>query len=227
MVFLRTINNSVLDNVLRDPTNKALPCSSHDLLLLQLYFSMMNFSKFFENTVSAYETALYINSRKNMLNNKGKLYTKAYKRGCILMVDLGTDTYGSEFSYFHPAVVIHNEYRRVFIVPCTSQPAKINSKTGVPFDEFVQGEISDGFQKTTTVLLNEARFVDKTRIRAELGLISKSFYDKLYNSLFERLFENKKYAIHKMEEIIDSQKNQIESLLNENEQLKKTVATSA
>lgn len=43
----------------------------------------------------------------------------------------------------------------------------------------IEGYTSDGFKKTTTILLQEAKFIDKTRIKSRLGKVS----DQLYNEI--------------------------------------------
>jgi len=218
---VRIINKALVDAVLRDMGSKNELCVKREPLLLQLYFIVMNFIKYFETNISSYETALYIKSKKNLLHNKGKNHTKAYKIRQIIMVDLGTDTYGSEFSYWHPAIVVHNEFRRLFIVPCTSQPAKIDPKTGDCFPEYVQGETTHGFRKTTTILLNEAKYIDKTRVISELGFVDSRLFDVIYNKLFERLFESKQYAIRFLEKTVAIKEQELTDLFQENEKLRK------
>lgn len=45
-------------------------------------------------------------------------------------------------------------------------------------------------------MLYDAKFVDKNRIINKIGHVNKTFFDKVYNKLFEELFESKHYEIN-------------------------------
>lgn len=161
-----------------------------------------------------YETCLFLESKINLLANKGLVNIRKLKPKQIVMVDLGTDTYGHEFSYEHPCIVLLNDYSRTFVVPCTSQLAR-RDKQGKLFKGTLEGTISDGFKKTTTILLTEAKFIDKTRIKSSLGFLSDEKYNELYNELFILLFESKSYSIKKLSSSLTKKNEELEKSLKE------------
>lgn len=72
------------------------------------------------------------------------------------MVYLGSGNYGNELSYYHPAVILHNLFNSVLIIPCSSTISNGNYE--------IIGEISDGFLNKTSIQLNQIRIIDKKRI---------------------------------------------------------------
>lgn len=209
---LKKIDNGILKTILRNKTTKGDPVSLHPSLQVQLYYSTLNQMEYSEDNIKAYETAQWIQSQKNLLGNKGKQHTKSYTPKQIINVDLGNNAFGKEFSYMHPCIVIHNEFRKVFVVPCTSRPAR-RDKKGNLYPETLEGKGGvggDGFSTTTTVLLNEARFIDKTRITDELGVVSDTFYKKVYDGVFSLIFESKSYTITKLQERKDELEKELE-----------------
>ncbi|OMD75294.1 type II toxin-antitoxin system PemK/MazF family toxin [Paenibacillus odorifer] len=210
---MRDIDNDILKTILRNKQTKGEHIEKHPSLNLQLLNSLSNQWKFSEGNIRAYETALWIKSQKNLIGNKGRENTKSYPPKTIVYVDLGNNTFGKEFSYLHPCVIIHNEHKKVFVVPCTSQPAR-RDRNGVTFSEYLEGRGGnggDGFSVDTTVLLNEARYIDKTRITDKLGTVTDIFYRKIYDKLFQRIFESKSYTLQKLQEL----KNEAEINLQE------------
>lgn len=196
---------STIKTILRNKSTKKDELKKHNSLLLQFIFTISNQLKFFEDQVMAYEVALWIKSQKNFIGNKGRQHTKSYEPKKIVNVDLGNNAFGREFSYLHPCVVIYNEFRKVFVVPCTSHPAK-RDKDGNLFNENMEGKGGvggDGFDTTTTILLNEARFIDKTRITSELGTVTDIFYQRMYDRLFGLIFESKSFTIEKLQKLKD------------------------
>lgn len=214
---MRTINNNVLKTTLRNKQTKQESVNQHPSLNIQLLNSLSNQWKFSENNIRAYETALWIKSQKNLIGNKGRENTKSYAPKTIVYVDLGNSTFGKEFSYLHPCIVIYNEHKKAFVVPCTSQPARKDNQGNV-YPEFIEGKggpTGDGFSVDTTVLLNEARYIDKTRITDKLGTVTDSFYKLIYDSLFSRLFESKSYSLKKVQELKDEAEKKLQEATEE------------
>lgn len=48
-------------------------------------------------------------------------------------------------------------------------------------------------------MLYEARYIDKNRIISRLGKTSNQFFDRIYNKLFEQIFEPIHYKMQKLE----------------------------
>lgn len=216
---MKKIDHEILKTTIRNTHTKNEPCTKYSSLMMQLVYSLTNFFDYTESNTSAYEVALWIKSKVNLMNNKGNLHTKMYHPKSIINVDLGNNTFGSEFSYLHPCVVIYNEYKRLFVVPCTSQPARRDAK-GNLFPDNLEGTTNDGFEKTTTVKINEARFIDKTRvIGEELGKVEDNFYKMIYDKLFCILFESKAYLLNKLQTEKNRLELELEKVLKENKEL--------
>ena len=106
-------------------------------------------------------------------------------------------------------LLFYQPYNKVFVVPCTSQDPR-RDKSGKIYPEQLLGTTSNGFRKQTTILLTEAKFIDKSRIKSELGYIDSTLFNKIYNSVFELLFESKKYQINKLIQLHDDFKEKLE-----------------
>lgn len=205
-------------------TSKHLITNTNDSILKEILSSIYNSFDFIKNKCTIHESCLWIESKANLLSNKGQVNSTTYYKKDILLVDLGADTYGHEFSYEHPCVVLQNEYKRVFVVPCTSQPARKNIH-GKIYPEYLEGHVSDGFAKTTTILLKEAKFIDKTRVKSFLGKVSDPLYNQIYTKVFEFLFESKSYQIKRLIDINNKNTKEIEKITAEKEQLQDQLNT--
>lgn len=68
--------------------------------------------------------------------------------------------------------------------------------------------------------LNEARFIDKTRILGDLGTVTDDFYAIIYDRLFELLFESKAYSLDKLQSQKEQLTKEVQILTSEIELLK-------
>lgn len=191
---MRPINKAVLERILKDNANKRTPCTSDPELLRQFINSNDNFFNYSWDNTKAYEVSLWVSSNENLIACKNKTSNYRYKSKQILLVDLGPNTFGWEFSYEHPCIVLYNEYNRLFVVPCSSQPIR-HDKYGNICPENMEAKISDGFKKNTTVMLNEAKFIDKTRVKSIIGNVGNTFFTELNNRMFKMLFLGKNNLI--------------------------------
>lgn len=212
------ISNRILNSKKRIPQSKANLTNADDELSKELLVSLHNRFNHFNSSCKVYESCLWIESNENLLIQKGKVNITKYYPKQIIFADLGIDTFGHEFSYEHPCIVIYNQYDRVFVVPCTSQPAR-RDKNGNLYNDQLEGLISDGFVKTTTILIKEAKFIDKTRVKNVLGNINNSLYDNLFNTLFNMLFESKQYQIKKLIEKDRLNTEKLDNIFKEKETL--------
>jgi mRNA-degrading endonuclease toxin of MazEF toxin-antitoxin module len=212
------IDFTLIDNLKKQATSKHTLTNTNDDLLKEILSSLHNSFDYIKTKFNIHESCLWVESKSNLLSNKGQVNATKYNARDILLVDLGADTYGHEFSYEHPCIVIKNEYSSIFVVPCTSQPARRNKKKQI-YPEFLEGYASDGFAKTTTILLREAKYIDKARVKKVLGRLKQPLYDTVYNKVFESLFENKSYTIKKLEKIRDQKIDEIKNISEEKEHL--------
>jgi hypothetical protein len=215
---LRLINKNILNTIIRNKlTTKKESCSKENSLMIQFLYTLSNFFEYTERNMTAYELALWIKSKNNMLSNKGKSNAKIYSPKMILNVDLGNNTYGTEFSYIHPCVVVYSSPLRLFIVPCSSSQLSPRDATGNILPGFLEGDSNDGFLVKTTVKLKEARFIDTARVVGELNPVTDVFFNTIYSSLFSILFEFKYHSLSKLEAENVDLHNKIDSLLQEKE----------
>ena len=206
-----------------DIAKKTLTNQENDLLRELLVAMNIDFN-FIKDNYSIYETCLLLESKQNSIGNKGKRLTTKYNPGEILMVDLGVNIYGYEFSYEHPCVVMLNENAKIFVIPCTSQPIR-KDKSGKVYKDYVEGLESDGFAKKTTLLLTECKFIDKTRVKSRLGKVTKEKLFELEDKLFGILLPYKKYALEKVKQNIELLEEEKNVLSNENENIKSEIVT--
>lgn len=201
---------------------KKVLTKTEDDLLRELLIMGNNEYNYIKDNYSIYETCLLLESKQNSIGNKRGRLTSKYNPKEIIMVDLGVNEYGHEFSYEHPCIVIKNELTKVFVIPCTSQPAK-KDKNGQIYKEYIEGFVSDGFKKDTTILISEAKFIDKTRIKSRLGVLDKKKFLEVEERLFSILLPYKSYALEKVRNDIEIILNKNNILNNENEKLKEEI----
>lgn len=201
---MRVIDEDVLASILEDQQTKLEKCTIRPELVIQLINSLANFFTYSERKINSYELALWITSMSHYVKKRGKSETRPYKEGQILNVDLGNNNYGHEFSFFHPCVVLLDKSSKLFVVPCTSQIKGDAHK-------YLIGDKIDGFYKPTRLLIDEARFIDKTRVISSLGKVTNSFLKKVRNELFCFLFRGKSHYIEKLEGLLEQCKDELEA----------------
>ncbi len=194
------IDRNIIKLIRRNPDKfKRIKLKQDEKLQKEFFTSLKNY-EFKLTKESAYDIALWIDSNEKQLTSINQNNLTTYKIGDILFVDLGWDNYDREFAYMHPAIVIKETTTKIFIVPCTSSKPR-KDKNGNIYPEFEIATTSDGFQKDTTVMLYEARYIDKNRVVSKIGKVSNDFFNKIYIKLFEQLFEPISYKLKKLEEL--------------------------
>lgn len=224
------VNLEELKNIRSEDDAKEKMTNSNPTVSKEMLASLQNSFNYMNSKSDLYESCLWIESNQNLLANKSKTSNKKYKEKSIVLVDLGIDTFGYEFCYEHPCVVLYNEYNKVFVVPCTSKPPRVNKK-GKLYSGQLVGDVADGFSKKTTIRLNEAKFIDKVRIKSCIGKVEDELFNEIYNEVFGLIFENKRYEIKKLEEKLkDSEKKyellqeKLSIIQQENEMLNEELA---
>jgi mRNA-degrading endonuclease toxin of MazEF toxin-antitoxin module len=189
--------------------------------MLQFVYSKSNLFKYIKDCFKKYELALWIKSNEFYIKRKGTFHSNQYYSRDIIWVDLGSNI-GNELSYEHPCIVIKNDYEKVFVVPCSSSKLKnIYNKKGDLFPEYMLGDVTDGFTSQTTIILNNAKWISKSRIlKKHNKQMSKVLFDKMYEKVFGMIFESRQYTITKLNERIKELEEQINKLKEDNEKLK-------
>lgn len=192
------INKDIINLIKRNDSKfKNIKFTQDEKLKKEFYTSLKKY-EFKLTNESAYEIALWIESNEKHLSASKKNNFTKYNLGEIVLVDLGWNTYDREFAYIHPAIVIKETATKIFIVPCSSGSPRKDSNENI-YPEFELGTPTDGFQRNTVVMLYEAKYIDKNRVISKLGKTSKEFFDKIYNKLFEQIFEPLHYKMKKIE----------------------------
>lgn len=169
-----------------------------DKQLKKEFFTSLKNYEFKLTEQSAYEIALWIESNEKHLSAYEQNNFTKYSLDEILLVDLEWNNYDREFAYIHPAIVIKETTTKIFIVPCSSGiPRK--DKNGNIYPEFEVGAVNDGLQRNTVVMFYEAKYIDKNRVISRLGKLLINFFYKIYNKLFEQIFEPIHYKMKKLE----------------------------
>ena len=96
--------------------------------------------------------------------------TKVVKRGDLYYVDLG-DGIGSEQCGLRPAVIVQNDKGNKFSTTVIVAPLTSRNKKLMP-THVILGK-SDKLPKTSTVLLEQIRIVDKQRLKEKIGHVTK------------------------------------------------------
>ena len=182
------INKNVINIIKRNDEKFKNECIIQNEKLQKEFFTSLKNYEYNLTKQSTYEIALWIESNENQLYSLERDNKEKYDLGEILLIDLGNNVYGKEFSYIHPAIVIKETATKLFIVPCTSGQPRKNSKGNI-YPEFEVATPKDGFERNSVVMLYEARYIDKGRVISRLGKTSKEFFKKICNKLHNQLFE--------------------------------------
>ena len=210
-----TLKNKVVSDVLNNVSNKEKKCYENRELFEQWSYCCKNQENQFALDMSAYETAQAIQSISKYVKDKTCTSNSKYiySPRQIIMVDLGLSA--KNLCYMHPCVVMSDLKSKVFVIPCTSGPApRITKDDGSEEirNGYMEGDASNGFEHLTTLILKEAKCIDKSQIVYVIKdslknkrKIDASFFKKVYDELFKVLMEPKfKYIKDKEQELVDA-----------------------
>ena len=206
-----SIDSVTLENLKTLPDAKNKKLKTNTVASKEVLSALNNTFEHLGTSLNIHEACLWVESSQNLIYSKGKSSTRSYKAGDIVLVDLGVDTYGYEFCFEHPCVVLKNDYSKIFMVPCTSKPGKRNKK-GKLYPGQMECAAGKGFKENTTVLINEAAFIDKIRIKSVLGVVDKDLYKDIYREVFKTIFEDKDYEINLLDKKLKESQEKYELL---------------
>ena len=208
----------VLTAVQSDPSAKAKKAAEYPELVLETHFALSRFFDYALTKASAYNVALWVWSWNNYVSLKGQSQYAICKPGQIVDVDFGGMSYGDEFIFRHPGIVICECNNKVFLVPCSSSPKQGRDKAGNLLSEaiLIPGGSGLEFAKDTVVLTYNARFIDKTRIVYNTKRsVTPSKFEEIKNILFAHMFSDKNTLISEAEKL----KEELEKALSSNSDL--------
>lgn len=211
-----SLDNTLIDSVLKDSCNKSILCHEDKDMLKQLSFSTNNFFTYFATNCSKFEVAQIINSNDKYLQVKNSHFRRInYKKKQILIVELGVNF--NSLSYKHPCIVIADLGDKLFVVPCTSGSAPRDKNNNI-YKGYLEGDSNDGFNHLTTIICKECLCIDKSQVitairrRGNYREISNDMFNKINDMLFESLLNGIYYKMNRMEE-------QVGNLIEEKEKL--------
>lgn len=138
----------------------------------------------------------------------------------IIFTDFGGTNFGVEAGYEHPAIVLHNGYYFLLVIPGST--GRFNKgKYSLP------AGTAENFSHDTGIQLDQIRIIDKSRVISHTGKkVPTTFMDTINNTLIEKYF----YPIKKQLDKLDKEKKQLEEeklkLIEENEKLKEQIKKS-
>lgn len=161
-----------------------------------------------------------MNYRKNVQKTRKNLPHKEHspvKRGDIYYADLGATT-GSEQGGERPVLIIQNNVGNLYsptviIAAITSR----NKKSSIPTHIELQ-EKDYGLTKNSTILLEQIRTIDRTRLKYKMGHLDEKMMEEVNKTIFISLGIANEPPNQKPQEITE---NSPENLINMNEKSKK------
>ena len=214
----------VLTAVQADPNAKTKKAAEYPELVLETHFALSRFFDYALTKASAYNVSLWVWSWNNYVTLKGQFNHSVCRPGDIVDVDFGSNSYGDEFIFRHPGIVICECKNKVFLVPCSSSFKQGRDKDGNLYPEavIIPGGAGLEFSKLTVALPYNARFVDKTRILLKTGVLNSGKFEELKKVLFTHMFADKDAQIRDLEKI----KADLESKSSELDVVKKNLETA-
>lgn len=109
--------------------------------------------------------------------------------------------HGFEMSYRHPCIILHDSNDGFcFVIPCSTGKYGKNNK------HILDGEVNDGFERPTGVLLDAIRCVSKVRVTGKVGEITVPFLDRLNNELLKVYFSRQYHRLYTITNDLREQK---------------------
>lgn len=209
------INQTDVTNITKQSDAKVKPGRDNPVLYRLHAASLTNMIDLIRN-FSEYEMAHFINNNERWIANRGKNTSTAFKRGDILMIDLGAHNFRNEPSFPHPCIVLHQNFSTLLIVPCSSK------KYGTGYAEIVDATISDGFRVNTGIQTSSYRWVNKNRVMNRMGTASSRVMKEIDSKLLtpipsHRLMINqKKHELNNVTLQLENANTQIAKLKESN-----------
>ena len=105
------------------------------------------------------------------------------RRGDIYYADLSSATVGSEQGGTRPVLIIQNNKGNIHSPTVIAAAITSQNKRGLPTHIELKDE-TYGLSKNSTVMLEQIRTIDKTRLRDKIGHLDKEMMDKVNEAIF-------------------------------------------
>lgn len=129
-----------------------------------------------------------------------------------------------KYSYPHPSIVLESTYEKIFVVPCSTGKLKnAYDCNGKLYPEYLEGKKSEGFLQKTILILNDAKWISKSRVIRAFGRkVTPIFFQSLKDSTFALSFKSHNHEFKNLQNIINSQNSKIDEMKAEMERIKDT-----
>lgn len=164
-------------------------------------------------TLNSHEVASIILDKQNWIKSRTNKPKKTwrYTPGDIVLTYLGSSNYGYEASYFHPAIVLKNEFNWILVIPCSS------TRYGKKDNYTIDAKISDGFSKNTGISLDKIRIIDKSRVLRNasggtVGKVNPTLMKKINENIFNLYLDPIKNDFEKLQKNYSDLKEEFKKL---------------
>lgn len=221
---MKVVDHAFLRQEKVNPASKTTDCVKCQNTIDQLTNTLDNTDELIRSGFTKFELLLWIESNEIYIKRKKTYFYNTYNLRDIVLIDLGQNV-GNELSYEHFAIVLKNSYDKMFVVPCSSSKIKkaYNPKTGTLYDEYLVGDVADGFSKKTVIMTRDAKWISKSRVLKRTGTISKPLFDQLYDKIFIDLFEPRHHLLGVIKQNNVDLRNDLIDTIRERDNLLDTV----
>lgn len=221
-------------------SNKTMPAIERPKILNGILQFIDNTNRMMRQ-LNAYDSSSILIAESNwMKRNHFKKYTpnenapKKVLFGQVCTIDYGK-TYKGEIGYIHPGLCVGKKDEKYLIIPMTTgktwrdtcyHPIHNPNMT----KENRQCCITEGFDKDSVLLMNDAKFISGGRILELHEIIQpeilKEIQDQLFYIMFPHIYSDYSKIQDKIirkQNIIDNNKRQVSNLKEKNEKLSKRI----
>ena len=197
------IDVEYIDDLLKDRNNREIKFSrsTNDKLTEELDKSYVSLKKWVEIAgkytkakIASFILSLY-RWRTSEENNKLRFHKDKSKRPRvmqydvrdIIFADFGATNFGVEASFEHPAIVLHNGFYFLVVIPGST------GRSGKG-DYILDADKKENFYHKTGIQIDQIRVIDKSRVIRKTGKkVPPEFMDKINDVILEKyLFPVKK-----------------------------------
>lgn len=169
--------------------------------------------KYTKSKIASFILSLY-RWRTSEDNNKLRFHRDRSKRPKvmnyevrdIIFADFGATNFGVEASFEHPAIVLHNGFYFLVVIPGST------GRSGKG-DYILDADRSENFYHKTGIQIDQIRVIDKSRVIRKTGKkVPSEFMDKINDVILEKYLFPVKKKMDKLEKENKELKEKIKSL---------------
>lgn len=159
-------------------------------------------------------TAENDNKRRYISDNTKRPKPINYEVREIIYAELGGTNFGVEASYEHPAIVLHNGYYFLVVIPGSTGRASRS-------DYIINAGTSENFAHTTGIQIDQIRVIDKSRvIKRTRKKVPEPFMKTINDKILDKYLNPIKKNIDKLTQENTQLSKENTTLTEENKKLK-------